>query len=113
MSIPTEKNTSLKTMEKLTEYKDLVIEIKKMWGMKTATVRVVIGAFGLVKKGTENYIGKIPDKIKVTDLQKTALLGTALCPYTPSSNPADLPCIRLSPQYERQSKLSCPTETAQ
>ena len=97
MSIPTEKNTSLKTMKKLTEYKDLAIEIKKMWVMKTATVPVVIGVFGLVKKGTENYIGKIPDKIKVTELQKTVLPGTAHCPYTPSSNPADLPYIPSEP----------------
>ena len=35
MSISTERNTSLKTMEKLTKYKDLEIEIEKMWGMKT------------------------------------------------------------------------------
>ena len=38
---------------------------------------MVIEAFGLVKKGTENYIGKIPGNIKVTELQKTVLLGTA------------------------------------
>ena len=77
MSIPTEKNTSLKTMKKLTEYKDLAIEIKKMWGMKTATVTVVIEAFGLVKKGTESYVGKISDNIRVRDLEKTVLLGIA------------------------------------
>ena len=75
--IPTKRNTSLKTMEKLTKYKDLEIKIEKMWGMKTANVTVVIGAFGLVKKGRENYIGKISDNIKVTELQKTVLLGTA------------------------------------
>ena len=73
---PTERNTSLKTMEKLTKYKDLEIEIEKMWGMKTTTVSVVIGAFGLVKKGIENFIGKIPGNIRVTELQKTILLGT-------------------------------------
>ena len=73
---PTERNTSLKTMEKLTKYKDLEIEIEKMWGMKTTTVSVVIGAFGLVKKGIENFIGKIPGNIRVTELQKTVLLGT-------------------------------------
>ena len=77
MSIPTERNTSLKTMEKLTKYKDLEIEIEKMWGMKTTTVPVIIGAFGLVKKGTENYISKIPGNIRITELQKTVLLGTA------------------------------------
>ena len=32
--------------------------------MKTTTVPVIIGAFGLVKKGTENYIGKIPGNIR-------------------------------------------------
>jgi len=77
MSIPTERNTSLKTMEKLKKFKDLEIEIEKTWGLKTTTVPVIIGAFGLVKKGTENYIGKIPGNIRITELQKTVLLGTA------------------------------------
>jgi len=45
--------------------------------MKTTTVPVIIGAFGLVKKGTENYISKIPGNIRITELQKTVLLGTA------------------------------------
>ena len=44
--------------------------------MRTTTVPVIIGAFGLVKKGTENYIGKIPGNIRLTELQKTALLET-------------------------------------
>ena len=51
MFIPTERNTSLKTIEKLTKYKDLKIEIEKMRGMKTITVPVIIGAFGLINKG--------------------------------------------------------------
>ena len=77
MSIPTERNTSLKAVEKLSKYKDLEIEIEKAWGMKTTTVPVIIGALGLVKKGTENYIGKIPGNIRITELQKIVLLGTA------------------------------------
>ena len=91
--IPTERYTSLKTMEKLTKYKNLENEIEKMWGMKTTTVPVVIGAFKLVKKGIENYIGKIPGNIRVTELQKTILLGTACIlkrTLDPSCNPADL-----------------------
>jgi len=77
MSVPTERNTYLKIMEKLTKYKDLEIEIEKTWGMKTVTVPVIIGAFRLVKKRTENYIGKIPGNIRKTELQKIVLLGTA------------------------------------
>ena len=77
MFIPTERNTSLKTMEKLTKYKDLEIEIKKMWEMKPTTVPVIIGTLGLVKKGTETYIREIPGNIRITELQKTVLLETA------------------------------------
>ena len=67
----------MKIMEKLIKYNDLEIEIEKTWGMKSTTVPVIIGAFGLVKKRKENYIGKIPGNIRITELQKTVLLGTA------------------------------------
>ena len=46
-----------------------------MWGLKTITVPVVIGALGVVKKGIEKHIDKIPGKINITELQKIALLG--------------------------------------
>ena len=38
---------------------------------------MIIGALKLVKKGTENYIGKISGNIRVTEPQKIVLLGTA------------------------------------
>ena len=73
MSIPTEKNTSVKVTEKLSKYKDLEIEIERMSGMKTTTIPVVIGALGLIKKGLEKYI----KQINITELQKITLLGTS------------------------------------
>ena len=76
MSIPTEKNTSVKVTEKLSKYKDLEIEIERMWGMKTTMITVVIGALGLIKKGLEN-LEQIPSNIKIRELQKIALLGTS------------------------------------
>ena len=69
MSIPSDRNTSIKVAEKLSKYKHLEIEITKMWGLKTITVPVVIGALGLVKKGIEKHIDKIPGKINITELQ--------------------------------------------
>ena len=80
MSIPNEKTkTCLKTVEKLSKYKDLEIEIEITWKLKTITVPVVIGALGLVKKGAENYISNsyTPGNIRITELQKIVLLGTA------------------------------------
>ena len=43
-------------IKKLSKYEDLEIEISRMRGLKTETVPVVIGAFGLVKKGLGKYI---------------------------------------------------------
>ena len=77
MAIPSDRNRSLKVAEKLSKYKDLEIEITKMWGLKTITVPVVIGALGLVKKGTEKHIDKIPRKIIITQLQEITLLGSS------------------------------------
>ena len=77
MAIPSDRNTSVKVAEKLSKYKDLEIEITKMWGLKTITVPVVIVALGIVKKGIEKQIDKIPGKINITELQKIALLGSS------------------------------------
>ena len=77
MSVPTERNISIKTMEKLSKYKDLEIEIERMWGLKATTVPVIIGALGLIKKGLDNFINRIPGNIKVIELQKIVLLDTA------------------------------------
>ena len=38
MAIPSDRNTSVKVAEKLSKYKDLEIEITKMWELKTITV---------------------------------------------------------------------------
>ena len=64
ISIPTEKNTSVKVTEKLSKYKDLEIKVERMWG-KATTIPVVIGALELIKKGLEEYIQEIPGNIKM------------------------------------------------
>ena len=77
MSIPTKKNTSVKVNEKLSKYKDLEIDIEQMWGMKATRIPVVIGALGLIIRGLEKYTKHIPGNIKISELQKIALLGTS------------------------------------
>ena len=76
IAVPSDRNTSVKVAEKLSKYKDMEIEITRMWGMKTQFVPVVIRALGVVKKGIEKEISNIPGKINITELQKIALLGS-------------------------------------
>ena len=77
MAVPSDRNTSIKVAEKLSKYKELEIEITKMWGMKTQIVPVVIRALGVVQKGIEKQIDKIPRNIHVAEFQKIALFGSA------------------------------------
>ena len=62
-AVPTDRNTSVKVAEELSKYQDL-----EMLGLKTITAPVVIGALVVVKKGIEENIEKIPEKINITEL---------------------------------------------
>ena len=77
MAVPSDRNTSNKVVEKLVKYKDLEIEIARMWKMGKETIPVVIGALGVIKKGLEKYVDKIPGTVSIDELQKTTLLGSA------------------------------------
>ena len=45
--------------------------------MKTVTHSVVIGTLGMIKKGTEKNLEKIPGSPNLAKMQKIALIGTA------------------------------------
>jgi hypothetical protein len=57
-------------------YKDLTIEIQRMWNVKTKVIPVIIGATGTISKSFIKYVSDIPGNYEVKELQKTAILGT-------------------------------------
>jgi len=67
----------IKKEAKILKYKDLTIEIQRMWNVKTKVIPVKIGATGTISKSFRKYASNIPGKHEVKDLQKTAILGTA------------------------------------
>ena len=77
MTVPSERNVTIKEVEKLSKYKDLDIEVSRMWEMKTTTIPVVIGALGLIKKGLEKRLKQIPGSPKMQEIQKIVILGSA------------------------------------
>jgi len=59
------------------KYKDLTIEIQRMWDVKTKVIPVILGATGTISKSFRKYVSNIAGKHEVKELQKTAILGTA------------------------------------
>jgi len=72
-----DRNVIKKEADKTLKYKDLTIEIQRMWNAKTKVTPVIIGATGTVSKLFRKYVSNIPGKHEVKELQKTAILGTA------------------------------------
>jgi hypothetical protein len=67
----------IKESEKILKYKDLTIEIQRMWNLKSRVIPVIIGATGTISESFRKYVSNIPGKHEVRELQKTATLGTA------------------------------------
>ena len=77
VAISGDRNVIKKEDEKILKYKDLTIEIQRMWNVKTKVIPVIIGVTGTISKLFRKYVSNIPGKHEVKELQKTAILGTA------------------------------------
>ena len=77
VAISGDGNVTKKEAEKILKYKDLTIEIQRMWNVKTKVIPVIIGATETIPKSFVNYVSNIPGNHEVKELQKTAILGTA------------------------------------
>jgi len=73
ISIPSERNVAVKEVEKLSKYKDLEIEIQRMWGMQTSVIPVIIGDLGKIRKTCEKWLREIPGDLNINEIQKIAL----------------------------------------
>ena len=76
----------IKEAKKILKYKDLTIEIQRMWNVKTKVIPVIIGATGTISKSFRKYVSNIPGKHEVKELQKTDILGTAHIRTSESTN---------------------------
>jgi hypothetical protein len=44
------------------KYKDLTMEVQRMWNVKTNVIPVIIGATGTVSKSFRKYLSNVPGK---------------------------------------------------
>ena len=54
VAIPGDRNVIKKEAKKILKYKDLTIEIQRMWNVKTRVIPVIIGATGTIPNHSEN-----------------------------------------------------------
>jgi hypothetical protein len=72
-----DRNVIKKEAEKILKYKDLIVEIQRMWNIKTKMMPVILGATGTIPKSLRKYLRSIPGKRGIKELQKTTMFGTA------------------------------------
>jgi hypothetical protein len=77
VAISGDRNVIKKEAEEIPKYKDLTMEIRRMWNVKPKVIPVIIGATGTISMSFRKYVSNIPGNHEVKELQKTAILGTA------------------------------------
>ena len=77
MTVPSDKNIALKEIEKKSKYRDLELEIQRIWHMKTIVIPAVVAALGTVKKAMIENIKKVSERATVTEIQEICVLGSA------------------------------------
>jgi hypothetical protein len=63
--------------KKILKYKDLTIEIQRMWNVKARVIPVITGVTGTISKSFRKYVSDMPGNHDIKELQKTAILCTA------------------------------------
>jgi hypothetical protein len=77
VAIPSDKNVVEKEAENKVKYKNLSIEIQRMWNMKCFVIPIIIGTTGIVSKCLQKYLETIPGQHSIDSLQETTILGTS------------------------------------
>ena len=69
MTVPSDRNIALKEHENKNKYKDLELEIQRMWHMRTEVIPVVVGTLGTIKKGMIGNIKRVSERATATETQ--------------------------------------------
>jgi len=60
VAISGDRNVIKKDAEKILKYKDLTIEIQRMWNVKSKVISVIIEATGTISKSFRKYMSNVP-----------------------------------------------------
>jgi ethanolamine utilization protein EutQ (cupin superfamily) len=90
-----------KEAEKIVKYKDLIIEIQRMWNVKAKMISVIRGATGTITKSLRRYLNNIPGKQEIKELQKKNS-HTGQCTHT-----AESANVKVENIFHGQNNVTC------
>jgi hypothetical protein len=70
VAISGDRNVIKKEAEKILKYKDLTLEIERMWNVKAGVIPVIIGATGNISKSFRKYVSDIQETMTLRNYRK-------------------------------------------
>jgi len=80
VTISGERNVMKKEDKKILKHEDLRVEIQRVWNVEIKVIPVITGTTGTISESLRQYLSNVTGKSEIKELQKTAILGTALIP---------------------------------
>ena len=77
MAIPEDGRVRAKEDEKVEKYQDLARKVRKMWGVRTKVIPIVVGALGTIPMRLKENLRTIGVDTSIELIQRSALLGSA------------------------------------
>ena len=77
-SVPWDKNVLMKEGEKIERYSPLAVEVRKMHGVETKVVPIVVGAVGVVTARLPGFLKELGVQDVLGGLQTSAIVGTTI-----------------------------------
>ena len=77
-AVPWDKNVVRKEEEKITKYSPLALEVRRLHGVSTRIIPIVVGSLGVVSKNLPGYLRDLQVPDVLGGLQTSAVVGTTI-----------------------------------
>ena len=77
MAIPVDGRVRAKEDEKVEKYQDLAREVRKIWGVRTKVIPIVVGTLGTIPLRLKENLRTIGVDTSIELIQRSVLLGSA------------------------------------
>ena len=76
--MPWDKNVVRKEEEKIAKYSPQTLEVRRMHGVSTKIIPIVVGSLGVVTKNLPGYLNDLQVPDVLGGLQTSAIIGTTI-----------------------------------